>query len=174
MRPVLDTIAPRLNAVQQQYLKDMQTPWKIRAFFFRHLPTMWWWGGRIVSASTEKIVASLPFSWRTQNPFSSTYFAAQSGVGELVTGLLVQLATKGQTKKISTLVIDFQGQFTKKASETVFYSCQQGAEIFEAVQKALDSKEAQTIDCIAIGTTAAGLEVGRVKVTWSIKAKAKG
>lgn len=164
-------LVPVLNAVQKQYLKDMQTPWKIRVFFFRHLPSMWWWGGRIVSASPEKIEASLPFSWRTQNPFSSTYFAAQSGVGELVTGLLVQLATKGQTRKLSTLVIDFQGQFTKKATETVFYSCEQGAEIFETVQKALQTNEAQTIDCTAVGTTAAGLEVGRVKVTWSIKAK---
>ncbi len=171
MNPTVDALTPTLNTVQAQYLRDMQTPWKIRAFFFRHLPTMWWWGGRILSASPEKIVASLPFSWRTQNPFHSTYFAAQSGVGELVTGLLVQLATKGQPQKLSTLVIDFQGQFTKKATETVFYSCEQGAEIFETVQKALASNEAQTIDCFAVGNTATGLEVGRVKVTWSIKAK---
>ncbi len=171
MPPSTTAEAIVLNAIQRQYLQDINTSWKLQFFFFRHLPTVWWWGGKIQSATAQQIVASLPFSWRTQNPFGSTYFAAQSGIGELVTGLLVQLATKGQSVKISTLVIDFHGQFSKKATETVYYSCDQGSAIFHAVESAIKSKQPQTIDCIAIGQTASGQEVGRVKVTWSIKAK---
>lgn len=132
---------------------------------------MSWWGGRVTEASHQKIVAALPYSWRTQNPFQSTYFAAQSGIAELTTGLLVMLAVRGYDRKFSTLVTNFRAQFTKKATDTVFYTCDMGDDIFATAAAANEANEAREINCIAIGKMANGVEVGRVEVTWSMKPK---
>lgn len=161
----------QLNKVQQSYLNDINTPWKMKLYFLQHLPTMFWWGGKVTEASPQQLVAAIPYSWRTQNPFSSTYFAAQSGIAELTTGLLVMLAVRGYDCKFSTLVTNFEAQFTKKATDTVFYRCEMGDEIFAAAQEAFETGEARAIECISIGKMADGVEVGRVKVTWSMKPK---
>lgn len=165
------TTLPALNSRQEQYLADVAVWWKMRLFLLKNLPSMAFWRGRVDLATATECICSLPYGWRTQNPFSSIYFAAQSGVAELSTGLLVTMALKGYDQKIAMYVIDFQAQFTKKATERIYYRCDQGLEIRQAVERAVQSQQAQVIECLSVGTTEAGTEVGRVKVTWSIKAK---
>ncbi|PHI18690.1 DUF4442 domain-containing protein [Lewinellaceae bacterium SD302] len=162
---------PTLPPAQAQYLSDVNTPWKMRLFLLKNLPSMAFWGGRVDEATTEHCVASLPYGWRSQNPFSSIYFAAQSGVAELSTGLLVTSSMKAHDRKIAMYVIDFRAQFTKKATERIYYRCDQGLEIQATVDRSVASGQAQTIECVSVGRTAGGLEVGRAYITWSIKAK---
>lgn len=162
---------PNLSSRQQAYLKDANTSWKMWLFLWKKLPTLVFWGARIEKATASECIVSLPYGWRTQNPFSSIYFAAQSGVGELATGLLVTTAIKKHERKIAMYVVNFRAQFTKKATERIYYRNDQGVEIQAAVDRCISTNEAQKIDCVAIGTTAAGLEVGRITVTWSLKAK---
>ncbi|MGB3545398.1 MAG: hypothetical protein WBA17_00375, partial [Saprospiraceae bacterium] len=71
---------PTLTAAQTDYLRDVNTPWKMRlAFFLRKLPTLFWWGVRVKSATEDRAEVTIPYTWRTQNPFKSVYFAAQAG-----------------------------------------------------------------------------------------------
>lgn len=165
------TQLPALTDRQRGYLSDATTPWKMRLFLWTKLPTMAWWGARVEEATAHHCVVSLPYGWRTRNPFKSIYFAAQSGVGELASGLLVTMAIKGYERKVAMYVIDFEAQFTKKATERIFYRCDQGEEIRAAVDRSVATGTAQVVKCPAVGRTAAGREVGRVTVTWSVKVK---
>lgn len=160
-----------LTSRQKSYLADVNNRWKMWFFLFGKLPSMIFWQGRVEEVTADHSIVSLPCNWRTQNPFSSIYFAAQSGIGELATGLLVTTAIKAHDRKVAMYVVDFRAQFTKKATERIYYRNDQGAEIQAVVDRCIETNEAQQIDCIAIGKTAAGQEVGRVKVTWSLKAK---
>lgn len=162
---------PNITPAQEQYLADVNSPWKMRLFLLQKLPSMLFWGGRVDKLTTKHCVASLPYGWRSQNPFSSIYFAAQSGVAELTTGLLVITAIKAHQRKVAMYVIDFQAQFTKKATERIYYRCEQGEDIQAAVDRSIATGEAQVIECISVGKTASGQEVGRARITWSVKAK---
>ncbi|MTB53119.1 DUF4442 domain-containing protein [Lewinella sp. W8] len=161
----------KLNPKQEEYFANTRSSWKMRLFFLQKIPSLSWWGVRVTASDPQGVEATIPYNWRTQNPFSSTYFAAQSGTAELTTGLLVMAATQGHGRRFSTLVTDFRAQFTKKATDLVTYRCTQGEEVFAAVDRALASGEPVEIPLVSVGTMPNGVEVGRVAVTWSVKAK---
>lgn len=60
--------------------------------------------------------------------------------------------------------------FQKANTETVF-TCEQGQEMFDIVEKAIQTGEAQTIQMISTGVQVTGEIVSITKITWSFKAK---
>ena len=165
--PTPSSFSTALTARQQDILKRYNSSAKMRYFFIKDLPTLWWWGVRVEQATPASVGVSVPYGWRTQNPFQSTYFAAQSGAAELSTGLLVLLAAQGESRRISTLVVNFEAQFTKKATERVTYTCQMGEEIFAAVHRCVELNAPQAIVAESIGKTPAGVDLGRLNITKS-------
>jgi hypothetical protein len=162
---------PTLSAAQQRYIDKFKRPATVRWFFLRHLPTLLWWGGQVETLSGEEAKVSIPYSWRTQNPFRSTYFAAQAGAAELSTGLLALLATQDPQQKFSTLITRQEGDFLKKATKRVVFHCEQGTEIRAAAERAVTTGEPQTIDAVSRGIQEDGVEVSRFVFRWSILAK---
>ncbi|MCO6477378.1 MAG: DUF4442 domain-containing protein [Phaeodactylibacter sp.] len=152
------------------FIRNLETPWKLRLYFLQKLPSCWFWGVRIREATPARCQVSIPYSWRTQNPFRSTYFAALAGAAELSTGALALIALHGRGR-ISMLITGLEGQFTKKAASRTTFTCEQGKIIQEAVQKAVDSGVGQTARVLTIGRNEAGEEVCRFWLTWSFKVK---
>lgn len=140
----------------------------MRLFLLRKLPAAWFMGIRVRSCDLEKCVVQLPYGWRSQNPFRSTYFAAQCAAGELSTGLLAMAHLQGKPS-VSMLVTNIEADFLKKASETLTFTCSDGAALEAAIQKALDTGEAQTFQAESIGRLPEGVEAARVRITWSFK-----
>lgn len=134
------------------------------------LPSIYFWGVKVVSLDEQECIVSIPFKWATKNPFKSIYFAAQGGAAELSTGLLVESQLKGRGKW-SMLVIDFQAKFTKKADALVKYRCNDGAKVAVTIAKAEETGMPQTMQLESIGYLVDGTEVGRVGITWSLKKK---
>lgn len=164
-----DIFNPNLPAVQSR-LKDMRTGWKMTLFYLTKLPSMWFWGGRLTYIDFERCEFTMPYRWSSQNPFKSTYFAAQCAAAEFSTGALAQLALTGRGR-ISMLVSDMQAEFTKKATSKVTFTCEEGAKIIAAVDKAIQTKEGQTVTIKSVGRMADGTITCTTTLTWSFKAK---
>jgi acyl-coenzyme A thioesterase PaaI-like protein len=163
----LDVFNPNLPAVQSR-LKEMRTGWKMYLFYLTKLPSMWFWGGRLKYIDFDRCEFTMPYRWASQNPFNSTYFAAQCAAAEFSTGALAQLALVGRGK-ISMLVSDIQADFTKKATSKVTFVCEEGAKIIAAVDKAIQTKEAQTVTITSVGRMADGTVTCTTTLTWSFK-----
>jgi hypothetical protein len=168
--PHIDLSQINVSPLARKYLRDVYSPVKLGVYFLRYLPTAWWWGIEVRSATANAARVYLPFSWRTSNPFRSIYFAALCGAGELASGILANLARidKGD---ISMIVVSQQAIFLKKANTDVIFTCEQGDLAFEAVQKALDTGEPQQVEMLATGRNTYGEVVATVTINWSYKVK---
>lgn len=142
----------------------------MRFFLWWRLPAAAFMGIRVVHCNEEKAVVQLPYGWRSQNPFRSTYFAAQCAAGELATGLLALAALQGHAP-VSMLVLRIEAEFTKKVAEPLRFTCLEGETVAATVQNALESGEPQTIRMMATGCLPSGVEAARVWITWSFKRK---
>ncbi|MFN0013268.1 MAG: DUF4442 domain-containing protein [Saprospiraceae bacterium] len=151
-------------------LEQINSHWRMRIFMWWKLPAAAFMGLSISACSAEQAVVRLPYRWRSQNPFRSTYFAAQCAAAEMSTGLLALVALDGQVP-VSMLIVGIEAEFLKKASETLLFSCTSGHEIAHAIQQAVDSNEPQTLRVLSIGTLPNGTEAARAWVTWSFKKK---
>lgn len=165
------TFNPNAPAVQQ-LIETLNTPWKMRLFTLQRLPSLLFWGVKVQHANPYRADVSLPYSWFTQNPFRSIYFAAQCGAAEFSTGILALIALAGR-EPISMLVVNFQMEFIKKAVSTTVFTCDEGDRILQAVQQAVDTGEGQTVTVSSVGVQANGEVVSRATLTWTFKKKSK-
>jgi hypothetical protein len=155
---------------QHPFLRLANSSWKMRLYLLWKLPSAWFMGVRVRSCDLGKALVELPYGWRSQNPFRSTYFAAQCAAGELSTGILA-LAHLHDKPPISMLVTHIEADFLKKASETLTFTCSNGLDFANTIQKALDTGEPQTFQAQSIATLPDGLEAARVRITWSFRIK---
>ena len=161
---------PVLTPEAQKRLGQFRSPWKMRWFFFNHLPSAFFWGFRIQEVSPEKGVVRLPYSWFTKNPFRSIYFAAQAGAAELSTGMLALLALAGKPA-VSMLVVGVKVTYSKKADTASTFTCEDGIAVFETIEKALETGEGQILTMKSVGRRADGMIVSETEITWSFKKK---
>ena len=154
----------------QQMLRRFRSPWLMRLYFLRRLPSLALWGVRIHEIDGDRCVIKLPYGWRSQNPFRSTYFAAQSGAAELSSGLLAMLGIAGRGR-VSMLVTRVSSTFTKKADQAAYFECTDGPRLREAIQRALDTGEGQTVTVLSTGRLKDGTDVSQTEITWSFKQK---
>ena len=147
------------------------TPIKLNTFTFFKLPSAFWSGVRVKQISTEQCTVSVKHRWFNQNPFDSMYFAVQAMAAELTTGALVMYQIKKSGKKISMLVANNKGNFSKKAKGRITFVCKDGHLIEEAIQRAIASGEGQTFWMKSIGTDEKGDQVSEMDFEWSIKVK---
>jgi len=158
-----------ISLAARRMIADLNTPWKMRLYFLQRLPSLWFWGVRVKHCDAEQAQVTLPFNWRSQNPFRSTYFAALCGAGELSTGLLSLIAI-GE-RKVSMLVVHLEMEFVKKATDLTTFTCTEGSKIQQAVRRAIELNEPQTVKVTSVGTNEAGETVAKMTLSWSFKAK---
>jgi hypothetical protein len=165
-RPFAD--AGKLEKIRSQML----SPWTMRLFMLKGLPLGFIAGLRVRELDAAHCVTSVPYRWLTTNPFRSTYFAAQSMAAELSTGALGMLAVEAAPGKVAMLIVDLQASFGKKATNTAFFTCVDGAKIFEAVRQTCETGAPATATVETVGRMADGTEVSRFAFTWSFKKRA--
>lgn len=160
-----------MAATRQQYLDKLRNPFLLKLFFLQKLPSLLFWGVQIKTITPEQGQVRIPYGWRTQNPFKSTYFAAQCGAAEFSTGLLGLIALTEQPA-CSMLIVGMEVKFVKKATSWVTFTCEEGAAIQAVVQKAIDTGEPQVITVHAKGVQEDnGAIVAEMNFTWSFKKK---
>ena len=147
------------------------SPAKLNTFLFLKLPSAFWSGVRVKVITPEKCVATVTHKWFNQNPFKSMYFAVQAMAAELTTGALVMYQIKKSGKKISMLVANNKGNFSKKATGRITFTCNEGHLIEEAINKTIATGEGQTIWLKSIGVDEKGDKVSEMDFEWSVRIK---
>lgn len=154
---------------QQKKIIKQVTGWKFRLYLFTQLPMGFIAGLRVKNLSPEKCITTVPFKWLTKNPFRSMYFAVQSMAAELSTASTCLLAVTGKKPSIAFIIVDCKANFLKKATSKVYFTCEDAGKAFCAVEKCIESKEAETATFHTVGKMADGTVVSEFEFTWSFK-----
>jgi acyl-coenzyme A thioesterase PaaI-like protein len=155
------------------FRKNILKPLRLKTFFLKRMPMGFFAGLRVDKFDTNEAVVSLPFNGITKNPFRSVYFGAQAMAAELSTGVLAMDAVIDSKKNVSMLVFDMKAHFSKKAVSRISFRCDQGGEIRDAIQQAIETKEGVTVEVKSIGIDQEGDIVSEFNYTWTFKLKSK-
>lgn len=161
------------NPVIGKFKKKLLNPFLQPIFFLIKLPAVFFMGIKVIKLEKDEALVTVPYAWRSQNPFKSIYFAAQAAAAELSTGVLVMRAIQGH--RVSMLVVDMKSSYGKKAITKATFACKDGHKVIAAIKTALKTGEGVTVALETIGTqlTKDGKleEVSRFEFTWSFKVK---
>jgi len=144
---------------------------KLNQFLLFKLPSAYISGVRVSSISDKEATATVKYQWINKNPFKSLYWATQGMASELVTGILVMKQIAESKKKISMLVTNQNGTFTKKATGKITFICRDGDKIKETIDQSIATGEGQTLVMTAEGFNEDGEPVSIFEYEWSIKVK---
>lgn len=157
----------------EKMIKHMQSRLGFGAYLGAKLPLAAFAGLRIDEFDAEKCAVSLPYGWRTQNPFQSIYFAAQCMAAELSTGALAMLAIQSSNESVAMLVTNMEASFGKKATERSTFLCTDGLKVFEAIDHTIKTGEGVTVDMHTIGTMPNGEQISEFTFQWSFKKRSR-
>jgi acyl-coenzyme A thioesterase PaaI-like protein len=135
-----------------------------------NLPSIIFWGVRVKAIDLEVCHTTLPFNWRTKNPFRSIYFAALCGGAELASGMLCMFHLAGE-KRYSMLVVDFNAQFIKKANKKVTMKCEDGELIKQKLSGLSNSGDTAVVITTVMAHHPDNEVVAKFEITWSFKRK---
>ncbi len=135
------------------------------------LPAAYFTGVRTKELNENSCVVTVKHRWVNQNPFKSMFWAVQGMAAELTTGALVMKKIKENGKKISMLVASNNASFTKKATGRITFVCNEGHKIDNAIIKAIETGEGQTVWLNANGINKDGVEVSSFNFEWTLKVK---
>lgn len=163
--------AKMMTESQRQYVRQMRSPFTFRWFLLSKLPTVLFWGARIKHLDGMSCQVTLPFNWRTKNPFRSIYFAALSGAAELASGAVCMYYLQG-TEKYSMLITGFEAVFLKKANQTITFTCADGDSVSQLIGSLQQPGQTGIIQLNVSARNENAEEIARFKVSWSFKRKA--
>ena len=126
-----------LSTKQQKFARSLQKLYLFIPFLFFNLPMAWIAGLRLRELSAERCVTSVPFKRLNKNPFRSIYFAVQSMAAEFSTAAYCRLAIEGHKPSVAFIIVDLKACFGKKATDRVYFTCEDGDRAFEAVENVL-------------------------------------
>ncbi len=144
---------------------------KLNRFLLFQLPSAFFCAFRVQTIDANQCVVSVKHRWINQNPFQSMYFAVQAMGAELSTGALVMYHIQKSGRKISMLVANNKGNFTKKATGRITFTCNDGHLIEAAIQNTIATGEGQTFWMKSIGMNEQGIQVSEMDFEWSIRLK---
>jgi len=147
-------------------------PGLFRLWLWKTLPLAAFAGLKLRRLDEAGCEVWLPGGWRTQNPFRSTYFAAQAMAAEMSTGAPASLLVLGHGVSVAMLVTGLRMVFTKKIAGPSVFRFSDVAGMREAVQRAIASGEGVTYVARSSGHTADGAPASEFDITWSFKKRA--
>ena len=154
-----------------QFSDLVKSPFKFRLYLLSKLPTAFFSGIKIKKFTPEEATTVVPFKWLTQNPFRSTYFASLAMAAEMSTGLLALNNIYQKKPAVSMLVTKMEANYFKKAVGKTYFNCNQGLDIKDAVQQALDNPDGSTVTIKSTGRNEQGEIVALFLFTWSFRRK---
>jgi hypothetical protein len=117
---------------------------------------------------------ALPGGWRTQNPFRSMYFAAQSMAAEMSTGAPAMILTLGAPQSIALILVEIRAVFSKRIVGPALFTFSELAAMKEAIERAGAQDEPVTFTAKSMARAEDGVIASAFEVTWSFKRRAQG
>ena len=162
-----------MNPNASHLIRLILHPVKFRIYLLWKLPAAFFSGLRVRFFKEDKCVVSVPFTWFSQNPFRSTYFACLAMAAEMSSGMLALAQVYKRKPAISMLVIKMEARFVKKATGKTFFTCEDGHSMAVAVQEAIQTGEARSFESSSVGKNEQGETIAEFSITWSFKSKSR-
>ena len=145
--------------------------------------TLWMWktlplaalaGLRVAELDETACSVRLPGGWRTQNPFRSTYFAAQAMAAEMSTGAPALVLLADAPASVAMLVVSLRATYSKKILGPSVFRFEDVVGMRAATLKAASSDEAETFEAHPVGRDGSGEVAAEMEITWSFKRRSRG
>ena len=146
---------------------------QLNRFLFLKLPAAFLCGVRLKNLTDTQSDVTVRHRWINQNPFKSLYFAVQSMAAELSTASLLMKHIEKSGQQFSMLVTYHKGVFTKKATGLITFTCVDVDLLDETINRAIESKEGQTILMRSVGLNENSEQVSAYEFEWSVKLRVK-
>jgi hypothetical protein len=160
------------NEKAEELRRRILAPWGFRFYLCTRLPLAAAAGLRLDSLDETACRVSLPGGWRTQNPFRSTYFAAQAMAAEMSIGAPAMVLVGGSPASISMLVREVRGVFTKKIVGRSVFTFEDVAGMKAVIDRAAAGRDGETYVARSTGRTVDDLVAAEFEITWTFKRRA--
>lgn len=158
-----------LNARSEAVRRRLLRPWNFRLYLWARLPLAACAGLSLRRLDDTGCTVALPGGWRTQNPFRSMYFAAQSMAAEMSTGAPAMMLAEGALASVSMLVREVRGVFTRRIQGEAEFTFEDLAGMREAVDRAVATGESESFVARSVGRNRDGGAASEFEITWSFK-----
>ncbi|WP_018615578.1 hypothetical protein [Segetibacter koreensis] len=155
------------------FKKKLANALVFRTFLLTKVPAAFFAGVRLEKLEMEESAISVQYNWFTKNPFRSVYFAVLLMPAEISTGILCIGYLYKRTPAVSMLLVHTEGDFLKKATGKIVFTCTDGMLVSNAINKAVSTGEATAVRCHSIGKNEKEEIVADFYFTWSFKARIK-
>jgi hypothetical protein len=145
----------------------------VGVWMWRNLPLAAFAGLRVTRLDELGCTVWLPGGWRTQNPFRSTYFAAQAMAAEMSTGAPALVLLQDAPASVAMLVVDLSVTYTKKLVGPGAFTFEDVPGMRAAVERAAGSDEPQAYAGRSTGLDGRGAVVAECEITWSFKRRSR-
>ncbi len=160
-----------MNPNFDEFKRIITTPILFKFFILKNLSAAFWSGLNIHQFDQNSCVVRTKLSWFNQNPFRSMYFAVEAMAAEMSSGMLAYAQVHKRQPAVSMLVEKVEAQFVKKATGTIYFTCEDGAAMEAAVDETVRTGEGVKLVSKSIGKNQDGVTVAEFTFTWSFKAK---
>ena len=158
-------ISPKAKKLQRQ----VTSPFQLGLYMLGNLPAGLFSGIRVESVDDQVCITSVPYRWRTRNPFKSTYFAVLAMAAELSSGAPAMIAVRGAPESVALIIVGLKGGFSKRAEGRTTFTCTDVPLLNAAIEETLATGESVTTTVTTVGRNPQGEEVARFEFTWSFK-----
>jgi Domain of unknown function (DUF4442) len=158
-----------MNPFFSHFQKLLLRPWPFRWFLATHMPLGLFMGLRLIQFQSYRSQVTVPFKKLNQNHLNGLHFAVLSMAAELSTSVMAFGQVYKREPKIIASITRCEGQFYKKATDKITFTCQDGKLIETAVEKALKGEQNVMIQCTAVGNNTHHEMVAAFTITWSFK-----
>lgn len=161
-----------LDERSERLRRRVLRPWGFRSYLWRKLPLAAFAGLRLESLDERACTVRLPGGWRTQNPFRSTYFAAQMMAAEMSTAAPAMVLAAGAPASVALIVVELRAVFSKRVQGSSSFSFEDVAGMRAAIERAAAESEAERFSARSIARAGDGTLASEFEITWSFKRRA--
>jgi hypothetical protein len=141
----------------------------VALWMWKTLPLAAFAGLRVVRLDEQACSVSRPGGWRTQNPFRSTYFAAQVMAAEMSTGAPALVLLEDATASVAMLVVGLRATYTRKLVGEGVFTFEDVSGMKTAIDRASASDLPETFAARSVGRDREGEAVAEFEIAWSFK-----
>ena len=147
----------------------------MRAFGITKVPLIWWCRPKVIDHTDERLEVKIPLRFRTKNHLGSMYFGVLAVGADVTGGFLAMDPIMKSGRKVALIFKDFNADFIKRPEGDVHFYCNDGANIKNLVDKAIETGERHnyTMEIEANVPSISNDVVARFKLTLSLKDKTR-
>ncbi len=164
------SFGPKAERRRSQVLRRVATT----LWMWKSLPLAAFAGLRVVRLDETGCSVRLPGGWRTQNPFHSTYFAAQVMAAEMSTGAPALVLLADAPASVAMLVVGLRATYSKKIVGPSVFAFDDLPGMRGAIETASSSDVPQVFVARSVGRDRSDEVAAEFEITWSFKRRSRG